>query len=115
MSKYKNNGNVREEVLKITAGNGVDVVIDCVGAENTIYDSIRLLNKRGILVVVGLFGTNIKIPLVPSVTNEYSIYGSLWGNYNELSEVIFEKENWWIVLSKYEWKDSTDIADFTKV
>ena len=88
MSKYKNNGNVREEVLKITAGKGVDVVIDCVGAENTIYDSIRFLNKRGILVVVGLFGTNIKIPLVPSVTNEYSIYGSLWGNYNELSEVI---------------------------
>ena len=64
------------------------MVIDCVGAENTIYDSIRFLNKRGILVVVGLFGTNIKIPLVPSVTNEYSIYGSLWGNYNELSEVI---------------------------
>lgn len=74
--------------MKITAGKGVDVVIDCVGAENTIYDSIRFLNKRGILVVVGLFGTNIKIPLVPSVTNEYSIYGSLWGNYNELSEVI---------------------------
>jgi hypothetical protein len=31
------------------------------------------LNKRGILVVVELFGTNIRIPLVPSVTNEYSI------------------------------------------
>jgi D-arabinose 1-dehydrogenase-like Zn-dependent alcohol dehydrogenase len=46
------------------------------------------LNKRGILVVVELFGTTIKIPLVPSVTNEYSIYGSLWGNYSELRELI---------------------------
>ena len=87
-SKSMNIGNIREEVLKITSGKGIDVVIDCVGAENTIYDSIRLLNKRGILVVVGLFGTNIMIPLVPSVTNEYSLFGSLWGNYSELREVI---------------------------
>jgi alcohol dehydrogenase, propanol-preferring len=28
------------------------------------------------------------IPLVPAVINEYSIIGSIWGNYNELCEVI---------------------------
>ena len=79
---------IREEVLKATDGRGVDIVVDCVGTENTVYNSIRLLNKGGILVLVGLFGNQITMPLVPSVINEYSVYGSLWGNYNELREVI---------------------------
>jgi alcohol dehydrogenase, propanol-preferring len=41
-----------------------------------------------VLVVVGIFGNQIKIPLVPSVINEYQVRCSFWGNYNELREVI---------------------------
>ncbi len=80
--------NIKDEVIKITAGNGIDVVIDCVGAENTISDSIRIISKGGAIVVVGLFGKLVKIPVAPMVINEYNICGSLWGNYNELREVI---------------------------
>ena len=86
-----NSQNIRSEILsKITEGRrtGVDVVIDCVGAEATVEDSCRILNKGGSLVVVGLFGSQIKIPLVRAVLQEYQVYGSLWGNYNELCEVI---------------------------
>ena len=86
-----NSQNIRSEILsKITEGRrtGVDVVIDCVGAETTVEDSCRILNKGGSLVVVGLFGSQIKIPLVRAVLQEYQVYGSLWGNYNELCEVI---------------------------
>ncbi|MGA9172055.1 MAG: zinc-binding dehydrogenase, partial [Nitrososphaeraceae archaeon] len=79
---------IREEVLKATNGRGVDIVVDCVGTENTVYNSIRLPKKGGILVLVGFFGNQITLPLVPLVINEYSIIGSLWGNYNELREVI---------------------------
>lgn len=79
---------LKDEVSAITKGKGIDVIIDCVGAENTVYNSIRLLNKGGTLVVVGLFGNQMTFPLVPSVINEYKIHGSLWGNYNELREVI---------------------------
>jgi propanol-preferring alcohol dehydrogenase len=79
---------IKEQVLRATNGRGVDIVIDCVGTESTVYNSIRLLNKGGMLVLVGLFGNQITLPLVPSVINEYSIIGSLWGNYNELREVI---------------------------
>jgi alcohol dehydrogenase, propanol-preferring len=80
--------DLRNELLQITKGKGVDVVIDTVGAEGTIRNSIKILAKNGALVVVGLFGSQIKIPLVQAVINEYQIYTSLWGNYNELSEVI---------------------------
>ena len=86
-----NSQNIRSEILsRITEGRrtGVDVVIDCVGAGTTVEDSCRILNKGGSLVVVGLFGSQIKIPLVRAVLQEYQVYGSLWGNYNELCEVI---------------------------
>jgi propanol-preferring alcohol dehydrogenase len=84
-----NRQNIRNEIIKMTEGRGaVDVVIDCVGAEGTIEDSCRILNKGGSLVIVGLFGSQIRMPLVRTVLQEYQLYGSLWGNYNELSEVI---------------------------
>ena len=79
---------MRDEVLQLTDGRGVDVVLDTVGAENTISDSARMLAKGGALVVVGLFGGQIKIPLLPAVVNENQVIASLWGNYNELKEVI---------------------------
>ena len=80
--------NIRDEVSLMTDGMGVDVVIDAVGAENTIGDSVRILAKGGALVVVGLFGGQIKVPLLPAIVNEYQVLASLWGNYNELKEVI---------------------------
>lgn len=80
--------NIRQEVLQLTDGTGVDVVLDTVGAENTISDSVRILAKGGALVVVGLFGGQIKVPLLQAIVNEYQIIASLWGNYNELKEVI---------------------------
>ncbi len=80
--------NIRDEVLELTDGRGVDVVIDTVGAENTISDSIRILAKGGALAVVGLFGGQIKVPLLRAIINEYQVIASLWGNYNELKEVI---------------------------
>ena len=83
--------NIRSEITsKISEGKGtgVDVVIDCVGADATIEDSCKILNKGGSIVVVGLFGSQIKIPLVRAVLQEYQAYGLLWGNYSELREVI---------------------------
>ena len=78
----------RKEVMELTDGGGVDVIIDCVGAENTISTSVNLLAKSGVLAIVGLFGTKVRLPLMPMVLNEFEVTGSLWGNYNELREVL---------------------------
>jgi alcohol dehydrogenase, propanol-preferring len=87
LSISSNAPDIREQITKIT-GKGIDIVIDCVGAENTIRDAFRILNKGGALVVVGLFGNEVKIPLVSAMVSEYQVLFSLWGNYNELCEVI---------------------------
>jgi propanol-preferring alcohol dehydrogenase len=84
----KKTQDIKSEAYKITDGKGVSAVIDCVGAEETIRESASILGKRGVLVIVGLFGPEIRMPLVPSVISEYQVMCSLWGNYNELREVI---------------------------
>ena len=87
LSISSNAPDIQEQITKIT-GRGVDVVVDCVGAENTTRDAFRILNKGGTLVVVGMFGNEVKIPLVQAILSEYQVHFSLWGNYNELCEVI---------------------------
>ncbi|MEO9294297.1 MAG: NAD(P)-dependent alcohol dehydrogenase [Nitrososphaera sp.] len=80
--------DAKKGVWDITQGRGIDVIVDCVGAENTTSLAISLLARGGALAVVGLFGSKISVPLLPAVINEYCVTGSLWGNYNELCEVI---------------------------
>lgn len=80
--------NIKNKVEKITKGKGIDVILDTVGSENTINIGVNSMNKSGAMVLVGLFGKEVKFPLFQTVLNEYQIYGSLWGNYNELCEVI---------------------------
>jgi propanol-preferring alcohol dehydrogenase len=64
------------------------VVLDTVGLESTINIAVNILNRNGAIVVVGLFGSEIRTPLFQTVIKEFQIFGSLWGNYNELCEVI---------------------------
>jgi len=54
--------DIKSEAFKVTEGKGVNAVIDCVGAEETIRNSVGILSKGGVLVVVGLFGNQIRIP-----------------------------------------------------
>lgn len=72
----------------MTDGKGFNVVVDCVGTEETIRNSVTTLSKGGALVMVGLFGGQINMPLISAVINEHQVICSLWGNYNELREVI---------------------------
>jgi alcohol dehydrogenase, propanol-preferring len=85
--------NTKEEdvitgVNKITGNQGVDVVLDIVSSKETLETGMACLKKRGIMVLVGLMGTSFNLPIIQSVINEISVVGSLWGNYNELTEVI---------------------------
>lgn len=80
--------DIRKKIDIITHGQGVDVVLDTVGLEITLDTAVNILNRNGAIVVVGLFGREIKAPLFQTVIKEFQIQGSLWGNYNELCEVI---------------------------
>jgi alcohol dehydrogenase, propanol-preferring len=75
-------------MMELIGGMGIDLVLDCAGAENTVSTSAGPLAKGNVLAIVGLFGMMIKVPLFSTVINENIVAGSRRGNYNELAEVI---------------------------
>lgn len=86
--KIDKDGRVKDEINRITKGNGFDVVLDTFSSESTLNLGVKTLNRNGAIVVIGLFGKEVIMPLFETVIKEYQIYGSLWGNYDELREVI---------------------------
>lgn len=86
--KDKNMESIQREVNSINDNKGIDIILDCVGLEETNSIGINSLAKGGTFLIAGLLGRTIKIPTFSTVVNEFKISGCLWGNYNELREVI---------------------------
>ena len=75
------------EKLMALAG-GVWGVADFVGAESTATLGLAVLRKGGRYVVVGLFGGEIPLSLVPTAQRALTIQGSYVGSLQELKEVV---------------------------
>lgn len=55
--------NPVEEILRITDGRGVDVAIEALGTQTTFEAALRVLRPGGTLSSLGVYSTDIKIPL----------------------------------------------------
>jgi propanol-preferring alcohol dehydrogenase len=84
----KSLADIRSDPVQATGQREIDGAIDCVGAEESIRTGFGLLATSGAFVSVGLVGNRIDMPLFPLVAREYTYYGSFWGNYTDLSEVM---------------------------
>ena len=73
--------DLRERIKTLTAGRGVDVVVDPVGGPYT-EPALRSLAWRGRLLVVGFAAGEIpKIPLNLALLKGCSIVGVFWGDF----------------------------------
>lgn len=79
---------VAAELAELTGRSEIDAVIECAGAEESIRLAFSLLATEGAVASVGLIGNRIDIPLFPLVAREYTYFGSFWGNFNDLTEVL---------------------------
>ncbi|SDG85051.1 alcohol dehydrogenase [Microbacterium pygmaeum] len=62
--------------------------VDFVGVTSTAEFAIGSLRKGGIAVIVGLFGGDITLPLVPLVQRSTTVRGSYVGTLDELRELV---------------------------
>ncbi|MGE0243634.1 MAG: alcohol dehydrogenase [Nitrososphaeraceae archaeon] len=75
-------------VMELTDRMGADAVIDFVNASSTVEVDMNLLRRRAKVVLVGLFGGELKLNLVSMPTRSYKLIGSYTGSMNDLIELV---------------------------
>lgn len=64
------------EIMELTGGAGVDVVIEAVGRNETVTASIESVRKGGIVILVGNISPEVTLPLQKVVTRQIRLQGS---------------------------------------
>jgi propanol-preferring alcohol dehydrogenase len=64
-----------------------DAIIDFVGAQPTLEAAVQRVNRRGIVIAVGLYGGRVPFG-VGAVPHEAQFMSSIWGTVSELGELI---------------------------
>lgn len=59
------NGDVVEQIMGLTDGRGVDVAIEALGTQATFESALRVLRPGGRLSSLGVYSTDLHIPLQP--------------------------------------------------
>jgi L-iditol 2-dehydrogenase len=78
------------EVLRLTNGRGVDVVLEAVGRSETVVSAIDCVRKGGTVTLVGNIASQVSIPLQKVVTRQIRLQGSCSsaGEYPEAMHLV---------------------------
>jgi L-iditol 2-dehydrogenase len=74
---YSEDDPVRE-VLRLTDGEGADIVLDCSGGEAAITQATRMVRNGGWITIIGLWGYDFRVNLDKIPYNNLTVRGS-WG------------------------------------
>jgi len=77
-----------KNIMSVCNEKGADSVIDFVNAPPTVKLDLSVIRKRGNIVLVGLFGGAVDLPLVSIPLKAITIQGAYTGNYNDMIELI---------------------------
>jgi len=80
--------NVVKKILEEQPYEGIDVVFECVGIEKSIRDAMDLIRKGGRVVVVGVFGNEVKVNMANVQDREQEIIGTLMYTRRDFKEAI---------------------------
>jgi propanol-preferring alcohol dehydrogenase len=75
-------------IMELTGKLGADAVIDFVNATKTVETDMQFLRRRAKLLLVGLFGGELKLSLVTIPTRAYKIIGSYTGSLEDMVELV---------------------------
>ncbi len=74
--------------MELTNNMGADAVVDFVNASKTVDADMKFLRRRAKVVLVGLFGGELRLNLVTMPTRAYRLIGSYTGTLADMTELI---------------------------
>src|SRR5262245_26086618 len=81
-------GRVVEQLLDLTAGQGVDVVVDYVSSQSTLDAGVKSLGRRGRLVTLGGSGKPFQVDARELLNKEQDLLGSRYVTRAEVLESL---------------------------
>ena len=93
-------GHVVEQLMELTHGEGVDVVVDYVSSQSTLEAGVQALGKRGRLVTLGGSGKPFQVAASQLLNKEQAILGSRYVTPGEVLaslEIVARGEVWPLV------------------
>jgi propanol-preferring alcohol dehydrogenase len=81
-------GDVVATLRDLTAGQGIDVVVDYVSATETLEAGVRALGRRGRLVTLGGAGQTFSVSALALLAGEQEILGSRYVTRREIRECL---------------------------
>ena len=87
-TRSKTPEEVQDALEDLTGRRDADAILDCAGAEDGLQLGAAVLAREGAITCVGLMGQKVVLPLLPFTNGERSYFGSFWGNYDDLAEVL---------------------------
>lgn len=81
-------GPLADQVLAITGGKPVDVVLEATGHPPSITDALPVLKREGVLVVAGIHATPLSLPLTVFVRNRHQLRASHGSEHRTWERVI---------------------------
>ena len=74
--------------MSICNEKGIDSIVDFVNAPPTVKLDLSIIRKRGNIILVGLFGGSVDLPLVSVPLKAITIQGAYTGNYKDMIELL---------------------------
>ncbi|WP_338603444.1 alcohol dehydrogenase catalytic domain-containing protein [Sulfolobus tengchongensis] len=109
--------NGRSTIASVIRGYTFNYIIDYVGSNDTLLDSIWLLDREGELRIVGEFGGTLNIPEQLLVLRGIKVRGILYGSLNDLINVykLYVEGKIKTIVQKYRLDDiNKAIADLAE-
>ncbi len=83
-----NQADLGDEIMKVFGPDRADVILECVGVQETIGQAIELARKGSVIVVVGVFGKNPIIDLGLVQDRELTLIGTLMYQRKDYEKAI---------------------------
>ena len=102
-------GKVTEDLLELTGGKGVDVVVDFVSSAQTLGDGVKALGRRGRLVTLGGNPQLFEVSARDMLSKELTLMGSRYLTRQELHEsleLVARGEFWPLVTETYKLEEA---------
>jgi alcohol dehydrogenase, propanol-preferring len=77
-----------KSVMEFTDNLGADAVIDFVNSSKTVETELQFLRRRAKVILVGLFGGEVKLNLVTMPTKAFRLIGSYTGSMADVTELL---------------------------